>query len=73
MTETAETKANALKICLFPMAFLLIGEITQLTTYISQKGWASLRILDFYGIIFVMLFFLYVVPELLGVFSYEAE
>jgi hypothetical protein len=39
----------------------------------KTNGKWNLKVTDFWGILFVLLFFSYVIPELSGVFTSEAE
>lgn len=66
-------KETLLKICLVPIFIMLLFEITQLSTYFAQKRKENVSIYKHYGIVFVMLFFLYAIPELMGVFTEKSE
>ena len=66
-------KLTLLKICLVPIFIMLLYEITQLSTYFAQKRKENVSIYKHYGIVFVMLFFLYAIPELMGIFTYKSE
>ena len=55
------------------MSLMLVTDVVECINYNVNKKIRRYSLTYFYGIIFCLSFFLYVIPELAGVFTKEAE